>query len=73
MEFNKNLVNLILKNKIYLGNDTINKDIKNFISGINNKNGRVTFDLFKQISQIRKVTLFLRTLKKKKGLFYFLE
>lgn len=66
MEYNKNLINLILKNKIYLGNYTINKDVKNFISGINNKNGRVTFDLFKQMIQIRKVTLFLRSLKKKK-------
>jgi len=66
MEINKYLISCILKNKVHLGNSKINKDIKNFIYGVNNKNGKYIFDVFKQVGQIRKVSLLLKNLKKRK-------
>lgn len=66
MKVNKYLVDCILNNKVHLGNSAINKDIKNFIYGVNSKNNQSVFDIFKQIGQIRKVYFLLKTLKKRK-------
>ena len=71
MRFNKHLISSILKNKIYLGGRDINKDLKGFVSGVNSINGKAVFDMFKQIIQIRKVSLLLKSLKKQNKTILF--
>ena len=66
MKDNKHLINYILKNKVHLGNSNINEDFGDFVQGVDIKNNKCMFDVFKQIGQIRKVCFLLKTLKKKK-------
>lgn len=64
--FNSYLIQNILKNNIYIGSLSINKDMKKFIYTINNKDGRSIFDVSKQARQIYKVCLLLKGLKRRK-------
>jgi ribosomal protein S2 len=67
---NKSLIKKVIKNKVYIGNSSLNKDFESFVTGF--RNNYYILDVNKIIFHIQKFSIFLSLLLKNKGKILFL-